>query len=273
MHGTFYMSKVESGAVARCHEEGGCEQRRRAGGNRLPERDGTLSHVARQGAPRRERPQPARDMWLPAIEWLYSERVKSSLAVCMLWARKHLGQARQDADGTPLSDAGGSRGGRLWFVRRPELNVSERERPPHGVSRTRLFRHSRSATSTWSTRTKSLMSLPLDARAGGCDPHGASRPVGAHVAADARPQSLRIPHGAARPLGAHSRCRRSDLSGCGSLSALPDLSALTSLKQCKAPESSRAARSSPLEQRQSQPPLGQRQQFARFPACEFKALL
>ena len=56
------------GARQLLHEQGG--ERRvarrqvrtagRPGVDRLPERDGALSHVARQGAPRPERPQPAR---------------------------------------------------------------------------------------------------------------------------------------------------------------------------------------------------------------------
>ena len=33
--------------------------------------------------------------------------------------------------------------------------------------------------------------------------HGAARPVGAHLAADAQPRGLQLPHGAARPVGAH----------------------------------------------------------------------
>ena len=115
-------------------------------------------------------------------------------------------------------------------------------------------------------------------------PHGAARPLGAHVDEDAQPQLVQLPHGAARPVGAQvtaeaqlniewcsscrrsrllltaltcrrsSRCRSSTSNGaypsrrcptcrrslhcrrstsdeyCSSLTALPDLSALTDLK-------------------------------------------
>ena len=47
-----------------------------------------------------------RDMWLPAIEWLYSERVSQLGGEYAVGEKDHLGSEprAKDADGTPLSD-------------------------------------------------------------------------------------------------------------------------------------------------------------------------
>ena len=52
----------------------------------------------------------------------------------------------------------------------------------------------------------------------------------AHIAAEAQPLWLQLPHGAARPLGAHLAADAQPRWDCKSLTALPDLSALTDLK-------------------------------------------
>ena len=90
MHGTFYMSKVESGEWRSCHgEEGGCEQRRRAGGNRLPERAAlSLTCGSTRRTPTRtpatcQTARAARDVRV----WLYLRSVVPHLCVS-LWARK-----------------------------------------------------------------------------------------------------------------------------------------------------------------------------------------
>ena len=63
-----------------------------------------------------------RDMWLPAIEWLYSERVRQ----LTMGVSREL-RAR-DADGTPLSDEAILAAADFGLNEGPrKLNVSERE--------------------------------------------------------------------------------------------------------------------------------------------------
>ena len=74
----------------------------------------------------------------------------------------------------------------------------------------------------------SLQTLNLD---DACDsPHGAARPVGAHVAADAQPRTLLQSLTALPDLSALTSLQTLNLERCKSLTALPDLSALTSLQ-------------------------------------------
>ena len=84
--------------------------------------------------------------------------------------------------------------------------------------------------SKWLSRCTSVQTLNLELLR---IPHGSARPVGAHLAADAQPLWLQLPHGAARPIGAHLAADAQPLGGwlrTSSLTALPDLSALTSLQ-------------------------------------------
>ena len=60
-----------------------------------------------------------RDMWLPAIEWLYSERVRQLGGEYAVGEGKDMARrtAAQGRRRHATERRGGSRGGRLWFVR------------------------------------------------------------------------------------------------------------------------------------------------------------
>ena len=96
-HGSFYMSKVESGEWRVVTQN--------KGGNDRPLEIGfpsamALSHMWLDKSHPDPNARNLRDMWLPAIEWLYSERVKQLVSY-----DKYGRESRhKDADGTPLSD-------------------------------------------------------------------------------------------------------------------------------------------------------------------------
>ena len=92
-HGSFYMSKVESGEWRAVTKDDYPVQ------IAFPSAM-VLSHMWLDKAHPDANARNLRDMWLPAIEWLYSERVRQLGGE---WAVDSGGRAK-DADGTPLSD-------------------------------------------------------------------------------------------------------------------------------------------------------------------------
>ena len=108
-----------------------------------------LSHVARQGAPRPERPQPARHVAAGDRVALLGAR---EAAYAMPWPG---GESRaKDADGTPLSDEAVLAAADFGlFV--DLSSMCQKRMTAARRSRTASFA-TRSAASTWSTRTRAL---------------------------------------------------------------------------------------------------------------------
>ena len=94
-HGSFYMSKAASGEWGAVTQYGHDTPVQIAFPSAM-----ALSHMWLD----KEHPDPnarnLREMWLPAIEWLYSERVRQLLGDDGLLNENRA----KDADGTPLSD-------------------------------------------------------------------------------------------------------------------------------------------------------------------------
>ena len=97
MHDSFYVSKVESGEWRAVTQEWS--------GGEVPVEIAfpsamALSHMWLDKAHPDKNARNLRDMWLPAIEWLYSERVRQLVSVDSYGRELRA----KDADGTRLSD-------------------------------------------------------------------------------------------------------------------------------------------------------------------------
>ena len=163
-HGSFYMTKAESGewrAVTKDQGFGGDAPVEIAFPSAM-----ALSHMWLDKAHPDMNARNLRDMWLPAIEWLYSERVRQLGGEHAVGEKDKYGYGRaKDADGTPLSDEAVLAAADFGlFVDLSSMCQKENDRRTEVEDG--LFRHSLGSLDVVYAH-KSLMSL-LDARAGGC---------------------------------------------------------------------------------------------------------